>query len=328
MGRKIVTVGTGRRRRAGGRLPARAAGRGRHHGHASIPPRSAPTPKPIWPARRQRVKDIRPGLQKEIVWADPATKAKTPLAIVYIHGFSASKGEVRPLPDKVAAALGANLFYTRLTGHGQDGARDGGGQRQCLDQRLCRGDRDRPGDRRQGGGDRHLDRRVAGDLGASQPGLSKDVATIIAISPNYGLQAAGSDLLTLPWGGAARRTDDRQGAQLRAAVNALNAQLWTTRYPTSAILPLAALTRLAYATPVETIAHPGAVHLFATTTGGAAGADARDRRPLGRAARAGAGRAQRRSVQPRDSRRRAVAGDDASAGGPDRGVGEGGGGVT
>ena len=60
--------------------------------------------------------------EKEIIWADPATKAKTPLAIVYIHGFSASKGEVRPLPDKVAAALGANLFYTRLTGHGQDGA--------------------------------------------------------------------------------------------------------------------------------------------------------------------------------------------------------------
>ena len=29
---------------------------------------------------------------------------------------------MRPLPDKVAAALGANLFYTRLTGHGQDGA--------------------------------------------------------------------------------------------------------------------------------------------------------------------------------------------------------------
>src|SRR5262245_7333243 len=69
-----------------------------------------------------QVKGIRPGLQKEIVWADLATKRKTPLAIVYVHGFSSSKGEVRPLPDKVAAALGANLFFTRLTGHGQDGA--------------------------------------------------------------------------------------------------------------------------------------------------------------------------------------------------------------
>nr|WP_287339345.1 hypothetical protein [Mesorhizobium sp.] len=43
--------------------------------------------------------------------------ARTPLSIVY----SASKGEVRPLPDEVADQLDANL-YTRLTGHGQGGA--------------------------------------------------------------------------------------------------------------------------------------------------------------------------------------------------------------
>ena len=68
------------------------------------------------------VPGIRDGLEKEIVWANPMVHAKTPLSIVYIHGFSASKGEVRPLPDDVADLLDANLFYTRLTGHGQDGA--------------------------------------------------------------------------------------------------------------------------------------------------------------------------------------------------------------
>ncbi|TIX10328.1 MAG: alpha/beta hydrolase, partial [Mesorhizobium sp.] len=68
------------------------------------------------------VPNIRDGLEKEIIWANPMVHAKTPLAMVYIHGFSASKGEVRPLPDDVADELGANLFYTRLTGHGQDGA--------------------------------------------------------------------------------------------------------------------------------------------------------------------------------------------------------------
>jgi hypothetical protein len=65
--------------------------------------------------------DIRPGLAKQVVWADPLAKHRTPLAIVYIHGFSASKGEVRPLPDLVATALNANLFYTRLAGHGRSG---------------------------------------------------------------------------------------------------------------------------------------------------------------------------------------------------------------
>ena len=67
-----------------------------------------------------RVPDVRPGNEKEIVWADPETKAKTPLALVYLHGFSASRGETRPLSDTLAARLGANLFYTRLAGHGRD----------------------------------------------------------------------------------------------------------------------------------------------------------------------------------------------------------------
>ena len=66
--------------------------------------------------------NLREGLGKEVIWAYPASKARTPLAIVYVHGFSASKGEIRPLPDMVAASLGANLFFTRLTGHAQDSA--------------------------------------------------------------------------------------------------------------------------------------------------------------------------------------------------------------
>ncbi|TIR08816.1 MAG: alpha/beta hydrolase, partial [Mesorhizobium sp.] len=70
-------------------------------------------------ARREAaVPDIRDGLEKEIIWANPMIHARTPLSIVYVHGFSASKGEVRPLPDEVADQLDANLFYTRLTGHG------------------------------------------------------------------------------------------------------------------------------------------------------------------------------------------------------------------
>ena len=147
------------------------------------------------------VKGIRPGLQKEIVWADPATKARTPLAIVYIHGFSASKGEVRPLPDKVAAALGANLFYTRLTGHGQDGAAMAQGSVNAwindYAEAIAIG--------------RAVGKKVVvigtstgaslATFAASQPDLAKDVAAIVAISPNYGLKAGGSDLLTLPGGG-------------------------------------------------------------------------------------------------------------------------------
>jgi pimeloyl-ACP methyl ester carboxylesterase len=91
--------------------------------------------------------------------------------------------------------------------------------------------------------------------GATQPALSADVATFVLISPNYGVQAAGAEILTMPWG--------RQIAELIVGpersfepVNARHAELWTTRYPTAATLPMAALTGLAYETPVETIAIP------------------------------------------------------------------------
>src|SRR5690606_29873075 len=71
-------------------------------------------------ANESQVPALRPELAKEILWAFPSSKARTPLSIVYVHGFSASKGEIRPVPDEVANSFGANIFYTRLTGHGQD----------------------------------------------------------------------------------------------------------------------------------------------------------------------------------------------------------------
>ena len=64
--------------------------------------------------------DIREGCEKEIIWAKKAGQ-KTDLSVIYIHGFSASKEEVRPVPDMLAKALGANLFFARMRGHGRDG---------------------------------------------------------------------------------------------------------------------------------------------------------------------------------------------------------------
>ena len=69
--------------------------------------------------REATVPALRPDCAKEIVWAGE-TGQRTDWAIVFIHGFSATKHEIRPLPDLIAKGLGANLFFTRLTGHGQD----------------------------------------------------------------------------------------------------------------------------------------------------------------------------------------------------------------
>ena len=66
------------------------------------------------------VPNLRSNIEKKIIWAEKSSQ-RTPLSIVFIHGFSATRVEMSPVIEKVAKALGANVFLTRLSGHGQDG---------------------------------------------------------------------------------------------------------------------------------------------------------------------------------------------------------------
>jgi pimeloyl-ACP methyl ester carboxylesterase len=206
-------------------------------------------------AEEAKIPGIRPGLQKQIIWASPATHEKTPLSIIYIHGFSASSGEIRPLPDLVARSLGANLFYTRLKGHGRNG--DAMAEASVHDwvndiaEALAIGKLI---------GDRVIVMATStgGSLttwAATKPELMDRVAGLVLFSPNYGVQAAGSGLLTIPWG---KQIADMIVGKERSfeTRNAKHAALWTTKYPTKALLPMEALTELARSAKVETIKVP------------------------------------------------------------------------
>ncbi len=207
------------------------------------------------------IRSLRPGLEKEIVWAYPESRAKTPLSIVYVHGFSASKGEVRPLPDNVASALGANLFYTRLAGHGRDSAAMASASVNAWVNDMAEamavgraiGEKVIVMATSTGGG--------LATWAAAQPDLSDDLAALVLISPNYRVLATGSEVLTMPWGAQiARMVSGRErGGEPR---NALHGKYWTTRYPIEATLPMAAMTELARETPVEKIGIP-ALFIFA-----------------------------------------------------------------
>lgn len=201
------------------------------------------------------VANLREGLGKEIVWAFPQSRAKTPLSIVYVHGFSASKGEVRPLPDKVATAIGANLFYTRLTGHGQDGAAMASASVNAwvndMAEALAVG-------RAIGEEVVVIATSTGGALAtwaAAQPALTQDIAGLVLISPNYSTLASGSGILTMPWGGVVAKliAGKERGFE---PINDLHAKYWTTRYPIEAALPMAALARMARQTEVENIKIP------------------------------------------------------------------------
>lgn len=62
---------------------------------------------------------IKPDNQARIVWAD-SLKAKTPYAVIYLHGFSASQEEGDPVHEAFAKKFGCNLLLTRLSDHGID----------------------------------------------------------------------------------------------------------------------------------------------------------------------------------------------------------------
>jgi alpha-beta hydrolase superfamily lysophospholipase len=202
-----------------------------------------------------KVDRIRDGLQKEIVWAFPASKAKTPIAIVYVHGFSASKYEVRPVPDKVAQSLGANLYFTRLKGHGQDGPAMATASvndwvndfAESIAIGKMIGEKVIVVGTSMGAG--------LATWAASEPELSKDIAGLVLISPNYGVQAAGSFLLTAPFGEQLANLIVGKEREF-IPENALHGKYWTPKYPTKSVLPMAALTNVAASVPAGTFKIP------------------------------------------------------------------------
>ena len=199
--------------------------------------------------------DIRPGDAKSIVWADPSTKAKTPFSIVYLHGFSASVQELRALPDKVAEALGANLFFTRLAGHGRSSEAMGEARLEDwfedFSEALAIGEA--------------LGERVIvmgtstgaslATLALADPRIAARISAAVFFSPNYGINSFGAFLLTTPIAPQLARLliGPMRGF---APYNEGHAAHWTTRYPTSALLPMAALVKLSVNSPVEQINTP------------------------------------------------------------------------
>lgn len=189
-----------------------------------------------------RYDDITPGTQKRVVWQPGFEERRTPVSILYVHGFSATSEEIRPVPDLVAQAMGANLVYTRLRGHGRGGA--------ALAEASVA---DWMADLAEGlAAARAVGDRVAviaTSTGATlmaaallDPEMSQDVGAVAFVSPNFGIHQRASVLLTLP--GARYWVPLVAGGERSfAPQNDGQATYWTTRYPTKALMPMAALVR-------------------------------------------------------------------------------------
>jgi esterase/lipase len=209
--------------------------------------------EPWLAAAESRFPDIVPGAEKTIVWAHP-DRRRTPLAVVYLHGYTATRQEVAPLCDQLAAALGANLFYTRLAGHGRAPAALGEASAEDwlrdAAEALAIG--------------RALGERVV-VVGTSTGGTlalwlaqrpeAADIAAQILVSPNLGPRDERSTLLAGPWGYQLQRWLIGEEYRWQPA-NERQAKYWTWKYPARALVPMMALVKSVRDSPLEGIRVP------------------------------------------------------------------------
>ncbi|WP_438955787.1 alpha/beta hydrolase [Cognatiyoonia sp.] len=195
-----------------------------------------------WLAQREAtVPALRPGCEKRIQWAAKEDR-QTQWSVVFIHGFSASPGELSPMPQMIALNLRANLFLTRLTGHGQDGAAFGASTYEAWQK-----DANEAFEIGAAIGERVIVMACSTGCTLASLALASGLkaAGVVYVSPNFGLHNKVAQFtLDLPF--------IRYCGHLLAGreqsfevENDLHAQYWTTRYPTSAVYPMGEAVRRA-----------------------------------------------------------------------------------
>ena len=190
--------------------------------------------------------DLVQGTEKSIRWANPgssvvgstgpASLVQTEYSIVYIHGFSASRGEISPVTEQLADRIKANVYYARLRGHGRS-----------SDAMT------------QGSVDAWLeDTKEAYEIGSligrkvilvststggtlatwllAQP-FTKNVVANIMVSPNFGINNWSGELLRWSWGLSLAKWMNGDYHSFTPQ-NELHKKYWTERYPYEALVPM------------------------------------------------------------------------------------------
>ena len=188
-----------------------------------------------------RFEDIIKGTEKKIVWSGMSGE-KTDVSIVFVHGFSATRQELAPLADIVAQSLQANLYYTRLAGHGRGGPG-------MIDGTVNAWANDATEALKIG---RRLGEKVI-LIGTStgstlitwlslQP-TSEDVHAIILLSPNFHPADPNMSILLWPWGEKIAETLIGKTRHWESN-NPLHEKYWANDYSTAAMLPMMGLVKI------------------------------------------------------------------------------------
>ncbi len=206
--------------------------------------------------KEKKINDIIPGTEKIIVWSNPLKKQKTKTALIYIHGFSSTQKDIDPVPENVAKNLKANIFYTRLTGHGRGSNALAKASVNDWINDLVEAI--------------EIGKKIGDNvviisfstgaslslwLAAEVKNMNDKILALVFISPNFGVKQSSSEFLLWPWGKAIARIiigTNRSWEPL----NPQQGRYWTTSYPVEALLPMMETVKLAREAKVEEIKQP------------------------------------------------------------------------
>jgi len=182
-----------------------------------------------------------PHTEKRIRWFESRRGEKTPRAIVYLHGFSATRQEIAPVGELLADALGANLYETRLRGHGQVedpllGVRaedwlDDAAEALAIGAAI---------------GDEIvlMGTSTGATLALAMAGnpLFDRVETLVLLSPNFAPSDPSAEVLTWP-GGPQLAYMIAGETRSWTPHNELQARYWSTTYPMAAVIEMMRLVK-------------------------------------------------------------------------------------
>ncbi len=190
--------------------------------------------------------DIVPGVEKRVIWQDGFKERRTPVSILYLHGFSATSEEIRPVPDRVADALGANLVYTRLQGRGRRGEAMAEGTASGWLQDMAEG---LAAARAVGDQVVVISTSTGGTLAAAaamDDDLNRDLAGIVFISPNFGVNTPGAFIPGLPWARDWLPVLMGENRDVSGPDPEKN-RYWSAIYPWEAVVPMTVLVDVVFA---------------------------------------------------------------------------------
>ena len=186
-------------------------------------------------AANENVHRLKPGNRAEIIWND-SLHTKTAYAIVYLHGFSASREEGSPVHTDIAKKFGCNLYLSRLSQHGIDTAEalvnfTAESIWESAKEALAVG-------RQLGNKVILMGTSTGGSLALQLAATYPDVAALVLLSPNIEINDPNAWLLNNPWGLQIARMVVRGNYNVAKNNTPLYRQFWNRQYRLEAAVQL------------------------------------------------------------------------------------------